>query len=147
MGHLNEVITAVQCHPSQGSTFAYSSSRGVINMCDLRSSALCTSAARSFFNPRRKNDEFVKNSFIADILNSISDINFSGDGRYIFSRDYLSVKVWDTAMCGSLPVETVHLHEHFRPALTDLFNSDSIFDKFGICCSKDGKSFATGSYK
>jgi hypothetical protein len=31
--------------------------------------------------------------------------------------------------------------------LYDLFTSDIIFDKFEICCSPDGKKFASGSYR
>ena len=145
MDELNEVITAVQCHPSQCSTFAYSSSRGVVNICDSRSSALCHFAAKSFSHTSKKVG-FSRNKFIADILNSISDIKYSADGRFIFARDYLTVKVWDLNM-ESRPIKTVMLHEHLRPLLEDLFNADSIFDKFEICCRNDGKSFATGSYK
>jgi hypothetical protein len=35
----------------------------------------------------------------------------------------------------------------YRPMLYDLFTSDIIFDKFEICCSPDGKKFASGSYR
>eukprot|EP01036_Dinobryon_divergens_P027039 gene27039-35748_t len=144
MEELTEVITAVQCHPSQGNTFAYSSSRGVIKVCDTRSSAICSSASKSYVHHTAKNG-LVRNSFIADIVNSISDIRYSADGRFIFSRDYLSVKVWDVNM-ESHPVETITLHDHLHPLLEDLYESDSIFDKFEVCCRGDGKSFATGSY-
>ena len=47
----------------------------------------------------------------------------------------------------SHPVETITLHDHLHPLLEDLYESDSIFDKFEICCRGDGKSFATGSYR
>ncbi len=73
MEELTEVITAVQCHPSQCNTFAYSSSRGVINVCDTRSSAICSSAAKAYIHHVAKNG-LVRNAFIADIVNSISDI-------------------------------------------------------------------------
>ena len=72
--------------------------------------------------------------------------SYSADGRFIFSRDYLSVKVWDVNMESS-PVDTIMLHDHLHPLLEDLYESDSIFDKFEICCRSDGKSFATGSYR
>lgn len=45
------------------------------------------------------------------------------------------------------PVKTVSLHDYLRPMLYDLYNSDTIFDKFEVCCSPDGKSVATGSYR
>lgn len=37
-------------------------------------------------------------SFFSEIIASISDIKFSRDGRYILSRDYLSLKEWDLRM-------------------------------------------------
>jgi serine/threonine-protein phosphatase 2A regulatory subunit B len=71
---------------------------------------------------------------------------YSRDGRYIVSRDYLSVKIWDVNM-ENKPVKTIALHDYLRPMLYDLFTSDIIFDKFEICCSPDGKKFASGSYR
>ena len=64
----------------------------------------------------------------------------------MFARDYLTVKVWDVNM-ESRPVKTISLHDHLRSLLDELYHSDSIFDKFEVCCRDNGKSFATGSYK
>ncbi len=47
----------------------------------------------------------------------------------------------------SRPVKTIVLHDYLRPMLYDLYTSDIIFDKFEVCCSPDGKSIATGSYR
>ena len=33
-------------------------------------------------------------SFFTEIIASISDIKFAKDGRYILSRDYMTLKVW-----------------------------------------------------
>lgn len=44
-------------------------------------------------------------SFFSEIISSISDVKFSHSGRYMMTRDYLSVKVWDLNM-ESRPVET-----------------------------------------
>ena len=44
-------------------------------------------------------------SFFSEIISSISDVKFSHSGRYIASRDYLTVKIWDLHM-ESRPVET-----------------------------------------
>jgi serine/threonine-protein phosphatase 2A regulatory subunit B len=38
------------------------------------------------------------------------------------------------------------VHEHLRSKLCDLYESDSIFDKFQCCLSDDGSHLATGSY-
>ncbi len=73
MEELTEVITSVQFHPSNCHTLVFSSSRGAIKCCDTRASALCKSYARTYAEPQRDGANSSK-SFIADILNSISDV-------------------------------------------------------------------------
>lgn len=46
----------------------------------------------------------------------------------------------------SRPVATFQVHEHLRPKLCDLYENDSVFDKFECCLSGDGLRVATGSY-
>jgi serine/threonine-protein phosphatase 2A regulatory subunit B len=48
----------------------------------------------------------AKKNFFTEIVTSISDACFSRNGKYIFSRDFLTVKVWDIAMTNK-PVATV----------------------------------------
>ena len=50
-------------------------------------------------------------SFFSEIISSISDVKFSHSGRYMMTRDYLSVKVWDLNM-ENRPVETYQVHRH-----------------------------------
>ena len=84
-------------------------------------------------------------SFFSEIISSISDVRFSHDGRYILSRDYLTVKIWDVNM-ERQPVKTIPIHEHLRPRLCDTYENDSIFDKFEVVFSGDGGNVMTGSY-
>ena len=49
-------------------------------------------------------------SFFSEIISSISDVKFSNSGRYMISRDYLSVKVWDLHMESKL-IETYTVSE------------------------------------
>jgi len=84
-------------------------------------------------------------SFFSEIISSISDVRFSHDGRYILSRDYLTVKIWDVNM-EKTPVKTIPIHEHLRPRLCDTYENDSIFDKFEVVFSGDAKHVMTGSY-
>lgn len=44
-------------------------------------------------------------SFFSEIISSISDVKFSHSGRFLMTRDYLTVKVWDLQM-ENKPVET-----------------------------------------
>lgn len=77
-------------------------------------------------------------SFFSEIITSISDIRFSHDGRYILSRDYLSLRIWDINM-PNRPVKTISVHEHLRSKLCDLYENDCIFDKFECMFSGDGR--------
>lgn len=84
-------------------------------------------------------------SFFSEIISSISDVKFSRDGRYILSRDYLTLKIWDVNM-ESKPVKTIPIHEHLRSKLCDLYENDCIFDKFESLWGYDNKKILTGSY-
>lgn len=77
-------------------------------------------------------------SFFSEIISSVSDVKFSNDGRYILSRDYLTLKIWDINM-DNKPLETIYIHDHLRSRLCDLYENDCIFDKFECIFSGDGK--------
>ena len=91
---LSEVITSAQYHPLLDNMFLYSTSKGVIKVCDMRKSGVCDNQAITL---QEKEDPASKN-FFSEIVQSISDATFSANGRYIFSRDFLTVKVWDVNM-------------------------------------------------
>ncbi|KAF3671269.1 hypothetical protein FXO38_06668 [Capsicum annuum] len=57
-----------------------------------------------------------------------------------------SSQLWDMNM-DSGPVSTFQVHEYLRAKLCDLYENDSIFDKFECCLSGDGLRVATGSYR
>ncbi|XP_024315072.1 serine/threonine protein phosphatase 2A 55 kDa regulatory subunit B alpha isoform isoform X3 [Brachypodium distachyon] len=141
MEDLTEVITCAEFHPSHCNTLAYSSSKGSIRLVDLRQSALCDTHSQLF----EQHEAPGSRSFFTEIIASISDIKFSKDGRHILSRDYMTLKLWDVNM-DSGPVATFQVHEYLRPKLCDLYENDSIFDKFECCQSGDGLQVATGSY-
>ncbi|KAL4333767.1 hypothetical protein GQ457_07G038790 [Hibiscus cannabinus] len=141
MEDLTEVITSAEFHPKHCNMLAYSSSKGSIRLIDMRQSALCDSHSKLF----EDQDAPGARSFFTEIIASISDIKFAKDGRHILSRDYMTLKLWDINM-DSGPVATFQVHEHLRPKLCDLYENDSIFDKFECCLSGDGLRVATGSY-
>ncbi|XP_010263768.1 PREDICTED: serine/threonine protein phosphatase 2A 55 kDa regulatory subunit B beta isoform-like isoform X3 [Nelumbo nucifera] len=141
MEDLTEVITSAEFHPTHCNTLAYSSSKGTIRLIDMRQSALCDTHAKLF----EEHGTPGSRSFFTEIITSISDIKFGTDGRHILSRDYMTLKLWDLNM-ESRPVATFQVHEYLRPKLCDLYENDSIFDKFECCLSGDGLHVATGSY-
>ncbi|TGZ80057.1 phosphatase PP2A regulatory subunit B [Ascodesmis nigricans] len=141
MEELTEVITAAEFHPMSCNWFMYASSKGTIKLADMRESALCDQHAKMF----EQEEDPQARSFFSEIISSISDVRFSYDGRYILSRDYLTVKIWDINM-EKQPVKTIPIHEHLRPRLCDTYENDSIFDKFEVVFSGDGSQVMTGSY-
>lgn len=81
MEELTEVITAVQCHPQHCNILTYSSSRGLIKVCDLRTSAVCHQFSKVY---AEHSAPTANKSFITDILNSISDIKWESFSSYSF---------------------------------------------------------------
>lgn len=138
---LSEVITASQFHPFLDNQFIFSTSKGLIKLGDLRKSSVCDHTAMSF----EDKDASVNKNFFTEIISSISDVTFSNNGRYIFSRDFLSVKVWDINM-GNKPVETVNIFEPLKSKLCELYENESIFDKFSISSSPCSNYFLTGLF-
>jgi serine/threonine-protein phosphatase 2A regulatory subunit B len=58
-------------------------------------------------------------------------------GKYVAARDYLNVKIWD--VCNpAKPLMTVPVQESIKSKLCDLFENDSIYDKFSMFSSEDG---------
>uniref|UniRef100_A0A0D6QYH5 Serine/threonine-protein phosphatase 2A 55 kDa regulatory subunit B n=1 Tax=Araucaria cunninghamii TaxID=56994 RepID=A0A0D6QYH5_ARACU len=141
MEELTEVITSAEFHPSHCNMLAYSSSKGTIRLIDMRQSALCNTYSKVF----EEQETPGSRSFFTEIIASVSDIKFAKDGRYVLSRDFMTLKLWDLNMESS-PVATFKVHEHLRPKLCDLYENDSIFDKFECCLNGDGLHMATGSY-
>ncbi|OAD07630.1 hypothetical protein MUCCIDRAFT_77417 [Mucor lusitanicus CBS 277.49] len=141
MEELTEVITAAEFHPDQCNLFMYSSSKGTIKLADMREAALCDQNAKVFEEPEDPSNR----SFFSEIISSISDVKFSQDGRYILSRDYLTLKIWDINM-EKKPLRTINIHDNLRSKLCDLYENDCIFDKFECTFSGDGSHMMTGSY-
>ncbi|GME73747.1 unnamed protein product [[Candida] boidinii] len=141
MEELTEVITAAEFHPQDCNLFMYSSSKGTIKLNDMRMNSLCDSHAKVF-------EEYMdpsNHNFFTEITSSISDVKFSASGRYIVSRDYMTVKIWDIAM-ETEPIKTINIHEQLRDRLCDTYENDAIFDKFEVQFGGDNKSIMTGSY-
>jgi len=142
MDELSEVITCSDFHPKSCNIFVYATSKGVVRMGDLRSSALCDKYAKEF-----EDTESDIGGFFQELVTTISDVKFSPDGNWIVTRDYLTMKLWDPRM-ESKPFRIVKFHDHLIPKLCDLYENDSIFDKFECSWNGGPSSFRllTGSY-
>lgn len=141
MEELTEVITSAEFHPLHCNQFMLSSSKGTIKLVDMRQSALCDQHAKIF----EEQEDPASKSFFSEIISSISNVKFSHDGKYILSRDYLTLKIWDIAM-EKQPIKVINMHDKLRSKLCDLYENDCIFDKFECIFSGDGKNVLSGSY-
>ena len=70
---LSEIITHIDYHPVRSDIFLYSSSKGYINVCDLRLSSQSDSFSTTF----AIQDEPSRKHFFTDIINSVSRAKFS----------------------------------------------------------------------
>lgn len=121
--------------------FLYTTSKGVTKVADMRKSGICDNTAMNF----SEKDDPTKKNFFTEIVASISDATFSRNGKYIFARDFLSVKVWDVAMQNK-PVTTIPIFEPLKSKLCELYENECIFDKFSISSSPDSNYFVTGNF-
>ena len=89
-------------------------------------------------------DSSSKN-FFTDLVSSISDACFSKNGNYVYTRDFLSMKVWDLKMPNK-PVTSVQIFEPLKSKLCELYENECIFDKFDISTSHDSNYLITGNF-
>lgn len=92
-------------------------------------------------------DEPSKKNFFTDIVSSVSRAKFSPlpDDPYIFSRDYLSVHVWDIRNTRT-PARSFNVTDYLEKRLCEVYESEAIFDKFDMQVSPDASMVLTGSY-
>ncbi|KAJ3445644.1 protein phosphatase pp2a regulatory subunit b [Anaeramoeba flamelloides] len=139
---LSEVITCSQFHPSQCSELIYSTSKGIINYADLRQGSKCNKSVKMF----QGGENVEKETFLDEIISNITDIKFSPCGRYILSRDFTSLKIWDLNM-ENQPLSTLYFHQFSQNKYKELYKNGNIFDRFKCNWSGNGKHVLTGSYE
>jgi len=139
---LEEIITHAEFHPHRSDQFLFAKSKGSIFLCDLRANSKYESCSTVF----QFNEDPSKKHFFTDIINSISSAIFSKkDDNYIFSRDYVSVKIWDVRK-PSEHVRSLQVCDYIDKKLCDLYEAESVFDKFTLANSPDGRFLMTGAY-
>jgi len=76
MEELTEVITAAEFHPTDCNNFVYSSSKGLIRLCDMRMAALCDRHAKCNY---RTFQELLLLVFF--LLHTLDGVSWKGDGE------------------------------------------------------------------
>ena len=138
---INEVITSASFHHTDPNMFMFSSSKGVIKLCDYRINSQYEKSGIDFILPENSQ----KKNFFSEIINSISYATFSKNDNYILSRDYITTKIWDIRK-NSAPVSNIRLCSYLERKLCDLYESENIFDKFELASSPDSQYLLTGTY-
>ena len=128
---LSEVITYVEHHPTRSELFLFSSSKGYVCTCDLRMNSRFEKGKNTALYMFE--DEPSRKNFFTDIVSSVSRAKFSplADDPYIFSRDYLSVHVWDIRNTRT-PARSFNVTDYLEKRLCEVYESESIFDKFDL---------------
>ncbi|EGC38728.1 hypothetical protein DICPUDRAFT_148537 [Dictyostelium purpureum] len=139
---LNEVIRVTKFHPVSCNLLMYGTSKGSLKLCDMRESALINTHSKVYERQALYDDD---NAF-SDYLNSIFDMSFSLDGRYIVSRNLQTLTIWDMNM-DSKPLANYNLYNQnlLNQKLYDMHESSSFVDKFQ-CSFINQNQVITGSY-
>lgn len=137
---IKETITFSRMHPTSDSLFTYGTNKGTLKLCDMRVSALTDSTAISF-----KNEISGQKNFLTEMISCYSSGDFSRNTKYLITRDFLTVKIWD--ICNAKkPLSAIVIQEGMKGKLCEMFENDCIFDKFAISASLDSNTIFTGNY-
>lgn len=79
------------------------------------------------------------------MISSYSSLGFLNNAKYLVSRDFLTVKIWDACKANK-PVACISVQDALKPKLCEIFENNCIFDKFSVAASKDSNSLLTGNY-
>jgi len=88
-----------------------------------------------------------KKTIFSDLVNSLSSAKFLKQTDYgVLSRDYIGLKVWDIRGTSEVPQNSYNVCDFLEKNLCSLYEEDSIYDKFFMDLSPDGKHAVTGNY-
>lgn len=112
-----ELITCCQMHPKSDSLFLYGMSQGSLKVGDLRISG--SSEKNSTCFKMSMSNSTQKSNYLLNLISNISSAAFTPNGKYLISRDYLTVKVWD--ICNTKkPISCTILNEGLKSKLCQM---------------------------
>lgn len=128
---IDELLTVCRTHPHHNQLLCLGSSKGLVRLYDLR----CQSIADPQLTMQRYGR---KKSSLSEITDSILDAKFSRCGRYLITRDYLSVSMYDLYYPrDAIVTYSVHPHLVSNVRLVSALKNESIFDSFSCDISPD----------
>ena len=145
LANVTEVITTSKFNTVFDYEICYATSSGVLRRMDLRSSKKEEIGA---FRPADHIAEERRGLFsqkYEEIINCISDFQYSPDGRFLLARDLVSVTVWDLVHSEHPYVIRNDIYNPNLEKLESMNNSEAIYEKQKISVSSSGDTFATGT--
>ena len=140
MEDLGEVITCANFHSSDSSLLCYGGSSGTSKVIDLRLASQGQNSTREFID----RPDPAKRNFFTDIVNTLSDVKFSLDGKFVYTRDYLTVRVWDMAM-EAKPYNTLEVQDEMKRHMCELYEEEKVLEKFELAAG-NGPLLVSGAY-
>lgn len=140
---LDEVVSHCEFNPLQPPLFLYTTSKGFLHICDFRDQS-------TFQNSSSMKYEIghgQKKNLFSDLINSLSSAKFFKKYPHLVaSRDYLSIKLWDLRSTSQTPLMQCHTCDYLEKSLCNLYEEESIYDKFFMDISPCSNYILTGGY-
>jgi len=137
-----EKITVAKYSSYNPNIFGYGTSKGVLKVCDLRTSSDSLEFSKSYFD---ENAGLNKTIFASSIM-SVHDINFNiMNDLNVTTRHYLSLNYWDMRKTDA-PTTKILLYEPIISKLSYLLENGYMSDKFSLSSDPTGKIMITGGY-
>jgi hypothetical protein len=131
---IEEGINYAEFNRNNINMFLYSTSKGFLNICDIREKATFYSGSSIKFEVGFG----VKRNAFTEIINGISCAKFLyNTNNVIVTRDYLSVKLWDIRSTTNKPYLNLSVCDYLEKNLVSLYEEDSLYDKFFLDISPD----------
>lgn len=116
--------------------FIFGTNKGLLGFNDTRTSI--TNSNTILFKSEKDG-----NNFLSEIINKYCSVMFLGGSRKIVTRDLISIKIWDMSN-NKMPITEFPIDDTIKSHLCDLFEADSLEDKFSLSNANGG--ILTGNY-
>lgn len=126
-------------HPKCDSIFVYGMNKCQLGVCDVRMSGKKNKVVDFGVESRS-----MKN-FFSDMIASVTSVEFMQNCKYIISREYLNIKIWDITN-PKKPMYNICIQQELKSNLVNLFENNNVYDKFMIRSSADSSTILTGNY-
>mmetsp|Transcript_23354 Transcript_23354/g.45525 ORF Transcript_23354/g.45525 Transcript_23354/m.45525 type:complete len:261 (-) Transcript_23354:166-948(-) len=139
---INRIITSAKACPTNCYRFFYATSLSEVNICDLRlrcrqdkpaQTLMCSAEVKGVSEEVRRE------------LECITDADFSECGRYIVTKQFTGVQIWDLRR-PSEPFKRISTCDTDQSLFDEMCTSGCLVDDFRVVCNHDATGFVAGTY-